>query len=874
MTQNIQVCSHCGKINPPESEICSRCGYSLVDDPVYSAMQWRSNGTVTVSSAATSPRFTGDLLPGNLLGGRYRIIELIGEGGYGAVYKAQDERFQAQRLVAIKEMSDSQLSSRKRAKALQDFRQEADLLVQLKHPNLPNVSDVFEEGGKAYLVMEFIEGKTLEEVLEEEQQPLDEGLVMGWAAQLCTVLHYLHTRPQPIVFRDMKPGNVMVMADGEIKLIDFGIARLFKETGKQDTTLLGSRGYAPLEQYGRAQSDARSDIYALGATLYNLLTKEIPIDALSRYAKPKLFSPPRRLNPKISSAVETVILKAMAEDPRKRYQTAAEMQQAIAATGRLTTSSSLPTPTSPPVTRPPASPGPQKPGPLWQNRRWLPLLIGLLILILLFPLLLFRQLFYFGTKPDPIKVWSDPHGELIGLSDGRYTFDTAADRLDASLKVAAAKDLAQGDKVGAKSLWSQAVRIDTSDAEALIYLEDQRVLDSGSPYITLVVGAVLTGNASDISSGRNNLQGAYVAQKEYNDGFKLSGGRLVRLLIANAGSKSDNVAQVTEQIVQAEKQDTTIIGVMGWSRSAYVEKSLPVLTRAQMPMVSSTASADNLSGISPYFFRVAPSNKSQAFAGAKYAEQELHASHVALFVDPKNSYSSSLANDFKQQFVADGHQIVDTENYTVGDKASLPTLLQKALNAKPDLIYFAGYADDLAVLLVDLPTSLPSLQVLGGDSLYSPNGYPLSARLGFSHVRFTSFAYFEEWNTLGLNKPQFFTEYSNDFNPAQADHSQNPYGFTLADYGAILSYDAMYALLQGCQNVLMAQIALTSTTLQHGLTQITGTKAIQGVSGQISFGPNGDPINKAIVVLYVDQDGHIHLLEKNGVQGCFVVGQC
>src|SRR5262249_34235102 len=195
------------------------------------------------------------------------------------------------------------------------------------------------------------------------------------------------------------------------------------------------------------------------------------------------------------------------------------------------------------------------------------------------------------------------------------------------------------------------------------------------------------GNASGISSGRNNLQGAYVAQKEYNDGFKLSGGRLVRLLIANAGSASDNVAQVTEQIVQAKKQDATIIGVMGWSRSAYVQNSISVLTGAQIPLVSSTASAGNLSGISPYFFRVAPPNKSQAIAGAQYAEQQLHASRVALFVDPKNGYSNSLAEDFKQQFVADGNQIVDTENYTVGDKAHLSRLLQKALNAKPDLIY-------------------------------------------------------------------------------------------------------------------------------------------------------------------------------------------
>ena len=149
----------------------------------------------------------------------------------------------------------------------------------------------------------------------------------------------------------------------------------------------------------------------------------------------------------------------------------------------------------------------------------------------------------------------------------------------------------------------------------------------------------------------DDLQGAYVAQKEYNDGVKLSGGRLIRLLIANAGSNSDYVTEVAQQIVQAAQQDATIIGVMGWPCSAYAQNAIPVLAAAHIPMVSSTASADSLSGISPYFFRVAPPNKSQAIAGAKYAEQQLHASHVALFVDPKNPYSSSLADDFKQQFV-------------------------------------------------------------------------------------------------------------------------------------------------------------------------------------------------------------------------------
>ncbi len=199
------------------------------------------------STIPSGRRMTGALQANTLLEGRYRVVRQIGKGGFGAVYEARDERFQGRRTVAVKEMSDGQLSPAERAKAIQDFHQEANLLVSLKHPNLPDVSDFFEEVGKAYLVMEYIEGRTLEKVQDDTADPLDEKLVMGWALQLCNVLEYLHTQPQPIVFRDMKPSNVMVTKRDEIKLIDFGIARIFKSSAAKDTTSLGSRGYAPLE---------------------------------------------------------------------------------------------------------------------------------------------------------------------------------------------------------------------------------------------------------------------------------------------------------------------------------------------------------------------------------------------------------------------------------------------------------------------------------------------------------------------------------------------------------------------------------------------------------------------------------------------------
>ena len=482
-----------------------------------------------------------------------------------------------------------------------------------------------------------------------------------------------------------------------------------------------------------------------------------------------------------------------------------------------------------------------------------------------------------GTHATPvgIGVVQEPNNEYIGLSDGNYAFDTS--RSDGDLKRQGSAKFKSGDKVGARSLWLQAIAQDTSDAEALIYLEDLQVTTaSPNNYITLVVGTMLTGSdSSAIGAGRNALQGAYVAQKEYNDGAKLSNGKQILLLLANSGSQTDYATTVAQQIVQASKQDQSIVGVMGWPYSSRTLKAVDVLSKANIPMVSSTASADELTGKSPFFFRVAPSNKYQAIQGAQYAKQQLHAHRVALFLDPHDAYSNSLGLDFSQQFSTNGDQIVDTEHYTVGQPQQLPALLQTALSNQPDLIYFSGYSSDVATLLINLPSSAQNLQVMGGDALYELNGYSSSARpAGFSRLSFTTFFYPDEWDILGLSghEPNFFAEYTANFDP----HSQRPgtYGFSRPENDTVLAYDATTALLKGYQNALNAGTStVTPNALQQGLAKITGGQAFQGVSGQISFGPDGDPINKAVVILYVDSVGHIKMIPNNGIQGCFQLGQ-
>jgi ABC-type branched-subunit amino acid transport system substrate-binding protein len=470
-------------------------------------------------------------------------------------------------------------------------------------------------------------------------------------------------------------------------------------------------------------------------------------------------------------------------------------------------------------------------------------------------------------------VTKAPDGEYIGISNGTFAFDTnVTNRPDGNLKRQAGDKLKRGDINGAESLWKQALAQDTNDAETLIYQEDQRILDSQRSYFTLVIGTILTGNLS--STGRDSLQGAYVAQKEYNDSCsKLPDCVQLRLLVANSGTGDTPSAEVAyaslvmEQIVQAARSDRSIVGVMGWSVSSSSFYMATVLGTAHIPMVSPTASVDAPTQVSSYFFRVAPSNKSQAMAGAQYAEQKLHARHVVIFADPVDKYSESLANDFQQQFTADGNTIVAIENYTVGKPDTIASRLSDALSNNPDLIYFAGHTIDVGALLTNLPITGPfaNIQVLGGDGLYELGGYPTDARGKLYRLHFTAFAYPDEWHFLApsAQQPAFFNEYPQAFD-SQGQHPGD-YGYGRADNSTILSYDAMQALLTASTLAFAGgKSSFTTDELQQALTRI---QAVQGVSGQIVFGPDGNPLNKTVVLLHFDAGNHI---QYDQAYGCFL----
>ena len=256
---------------------------------------------------------------GSIVDGKYKILNKIGQGGMSVVYLAMNER--ANKQWAIKEIRKDGTSNYEVVK--QGLIVETDLLKRLSHPHLPSIIDVIDGEGTFLIVMDYIEGNPLSKILKRQGAQSQED-VIEWAKQLCDVLGYLHSRQPPIVYRDMKPSNVMLKPDGNVTLIDFGTAREFKSSSVADTTCLGTQGYAAPEQFGgHGQTDGRTDIYCLGATMYHLVTGHNPAEP------PYEMYPIRQWNPKLSSGLEAIILKCTQKNPNDRYQSCAELMYAL-----------------------------------------------------------------------------------------------------------------------------------------------------------------------------------------------------------------------------------------------------------------------------------------------------------------------------------------------------------------------------------------------------------------------------------------------------------------------------------------------------------------------------------------------------------------
>jgi eukaryotic-like serine/threonine-protein kinase len=291
------------------------------------------------------------LKAGEVLRNRYKIRRIIGQGGMGSIYLADDLRL-AGRLCALKEVEHDRTMPTDLIKQARDqFMREATVLARLDHPNLPKVSDFFSIGGRDYLIMDFIPGKDLRTLMSEAKQKgefLPEREVLGWAGQLADALSYMHSQNPPILHRDIKPSNLKLTPNGLVKLVDFGLVKILA-SDEVTITILQGRGtalYTPLEQYGgdTGHTDARSDIYAFGATLYHLLTNTRPVEARELFLHPEMLAPLRQINPDISIRTERAVLWAMSLHPEERPQTVEDFRKALLSDWNPTTRPKAPLP--------------------------------------------------------------------------------------------------------------------------------------------------------------------------------------------------------------------------------------------------------------------------------------------------------------------------------------------------------------------------------------------------------------------------------------------------------------------------------------------------------------------------------------------------
>jgi len=325
-------CPECGsKLQPGEPD-CGECGARQEPAPLSPPpviIEARSGRSEEYMPESKKPKqaATHQLEPGTLLLDRYSIVSRVGGGGMGSVYQARDKRL-ADRLCAVKEMIEMFADQAQRAKAVEDFKREAEVLAQLDHPSIPTVFDYFIEGGRYYLVMRWIGGGDLAEQMRLRGGTVDEASVTRWAIQISDVLHYIHSQKPPIIYRDLKPANLMIDdKTGRVMLVDFGIARIVRPTEK-GVTAIGTMGYAPPELFA-GKVEPRSDIYSLGATMFHMLTGSDPQDNPLLIFDFSKNPRPCQINPAISPDMERILMRMVAHKPEDRQLSALELMRAL-----------------------------------------------------------------------------------------------------------------------------------------------------------------------------------------------------------------------------------------------------------------------------------------------------------------------------------------------------------------------------------------------------------------------------------------------------------------------------------------------------------------------------------------------------------------
>jgi ABC-type branched-subunit amino acid transport system substrate-binding protein/serine/threonine protein kinase len=825
--------------------------------------------------------------------GRYRLVDQLilpdNQQGQGAAWLAIDSAA-GQTQVVIREVI---VPPEEQENKKQVVRQVALRLSEAaQHSGFPKVLDVFNELDNYFIVFQHIEGESLASLLRRQGGALPERTVAEYGRQLCEMLTVLARQQPPIVHGAISPETVIVSPDrSRVHLVHLPLFPLKESPGTGSTA-----GYKAPEQ-SRGICDPSSDLYSVAATLHHAVTGFDPRERIAFF-----YPPARRLNPVVSQQMETILAQELRLSAPQRYARAVDMQGDLAALLARPVPESerrLPAVVTDPLKMDIAEIRRQS---LRRSRSQMGIFaaVCLLVLMVILAVSIYPTLKIptGASAPTPNStatmaaltsaLESEWQAEAplyqtkgIGLSDGRYVFDTYPGHAASEInyKKQAAQALLKGDMGTALSEYSLAVTNDKTDAETRIYYEDLQIETQNDPYVTIVLGLPLDNDSADLAISRPDLQAAFAFQNLVNtqNPSPLPGGVKLRILIANSGSDnvnnsgSDNgdvaaVAQFIAKRVQIGNLDH-IVGVVGWPKSKESLNAYSVLTSAKIPMITQTASSVALDGVSPYFFRVNPTDAEQGKAQAQLAYQTLGARTVLVLRDHNDPYSQSLADAFTATFRQLGGQVSGTQaDYFTEAQTTVEQFrqaaVQDAIKNHVDLIFLPGFDVDGIRLaralgeeegMLGWSSYLAHLKILGGDGLDTGlilgNGVGPDATLAqtfpqdMRRLLFTSFANTSEG---GPQMQNFLNNWSKLYGVASASNPNPP----LPINTALMVYDAF-----GVFTYAMSQVRgpLTGESLRNALAALgTGNiRPYQGVSGQISFGSDGDPINKSLVLLEV-----------------------
>lgn len=612
---------------------------------------------------------------GAVLQGRYRILGFLGRGGMGTVYQCEDLRLSGKRW-AIKEMTVYDPASQEQIE--ESFKREAQMLSSLRHRNLPMIVDYFIEDSRQYLVMEFIEGQNLGQVIQKEG-PASELQAMRWALEICQVLDYLHRQDKPVIFRDLKPDNIIISEDRHIKLVDFGLARQFEPGKRRDTQASGSVGYAPPEQWeDAAQTDERSDVYSLGATLFYVLTGKAPSPV---YGSQRL----RPYRPELDVGAEALVLKCLQPDPSQRYANSSELiRDLLLWLSKQPTEVSGSRPLAPPLTEirgeaAPVEGGPAsgqipsgatpKPPPL--TPPWLLRWLQLSTLIFVAASLLGLHQFWAQKQPPPLL--QDPLQKV--LDDSRES------------KNQALQYLAQKDYTRAIEQLDRLLTRYPEDAEAHILNQNAYILFQNKPHYTI---PVLTSTSGNDREGIQLYPGLALAQKQINQAGGIRN-HLVFLQLYDTASRQDRVIELARKLAN----DSQVQVVIGPWTSHQVIASAPIFDDGKLPALAPAASDPRVWEAGRYIFTASESDAQRVACIARYMIRQGW-KKVAVFTAQDSVVSRSESAEFADAFNALGGKVALQMTYGHLDnnfEVQLDALQEKGVEA----VFLAEYRSDVVL---------------------------------------------------------------------------------------------------------------------------------------------------------------------------------